>query len=363
LQSPHENSSRRNDPGSLVRGALLLAWTALLVRLVITGEIVRYIHPRFSWFTLVAAAGLTLMALGQLRRARLAPADPGTGRWTLYAVVAAVVTLGYLVEPVTFGADFAAKQGMNITRRSGGQTAAELSGGAGTVEPRATAQPAPGGTGTAVPGTQPGSTGTGPTAPESPAVEPGTTAGVGAQAPGSSSGASETATSGSGAGAAAGKSAAGSGGATAPGTNPSTGAPTDDSPAPPPAKPAGRPALQDGKVIITPQNFVAWMTELYATPAAYAGKRVSLEGFIFYVDGAAPEEFAVTRLVVTCHVAHAYPDGLLAAVPGKPRPKQDEWYKVEGVLELTTFQGNQTLKIRVDKMTPIAAPADPYVYP
>jgi uncharacterized membrane protein YraQ (UPF0718 family) len=73
--------------------------------------------------------------------------------------------------------------------------------------------------------------------------------------------------------------------------------------------------------------------------------------------------FTVTRLVVTCHVAHAYPDGLLAYIPGKPRPAQDTWHRVEGVLEPHTFKGASVLRIRVDKLTPIPKPADPYVYP
>lgn len=116
-------------------------------------------------------------------------------------------------------------------------------------------------------------------------------------------------------------------------------------------------------MVVTPQNFVPWMNELYGKPAQYAGKRVSLDGFVFIPPDVKPEEFAITRLVVTCHVAHAFPDGLLAVFPGKERPPQDSWFRAEGVLELFKYQGADTLRIKLDKLTPIEKPADPYIYP
>jgi len=116
-------------------------------------------------------------------------------------------------------------------------------------------------------------------------------------------------------------------------------------------------------VNVTTKNFVNWMNELYKSPAAYAGKRVVLEGFVFHPPDTQPEEFALTRLVVTCHVAHAFPDGLLTYLPEQERPAQDEWYRAEGVLEFTVHKGMQTLRIRVDRWTPVPQPEDPYIYP
>ncbi|HYG60398.1 MAG TPA: DUF1980 domain-containing protein, partial [Symbiobacteriaceae bacterium] len=57
------------DYNPLVRAILLLGLAAFLVKLIVTGEIRLYIHPRFTWFTATAAVGMSLMALGQLIRA------------------------------------------------------------------------------------------------------------------------------------------------------------------------------------------------------------------------------------------------------------------------------------------------------
>lgn len=290
--------ARIRDLNALMRAVLLLALTGFLAKLVVKGELSQYIHPKFTWFTASAGLGFVLMAVGQLRRwwrgnsGAILPF-----RYRLYTALTVVICGGFLLQPHTFGADLAAKQGLNVTNRSSGRPA-----------PASTpAAPAP-------------------AAPEAPAVV--------AQPPVQAEPAPP-----------------------APPTPPADPAPTP-TPAPPPAD-DGRELLQ-----VTPQNYMQMMLELYDFPEKHAGKRLSVEGFTFHPPDVGATDFAIVRLVVTCHVAHAYPDGLVAYQPDSTdRPEQDLWYRAVGILEPFTYQEKTTLRLRIEQLTPIEKPVDPYVYP
>lgn len=319
---------RQADYNALMRAVLLLAFTALLFRLISTGQITSYIHPRFIWFTASGGIGLLLMAAGQLRRGLIGVRGFSPPMRTgLYLTITVVLCLGFLNQPHTFGSDLAARQGMNMTNRSESGVrpkAAEstaVTGGAAAVPQEAPAATKPSG---AVP--QPGSAapqpGSAVAQPESAAPQPSSAV-----------------------------------------AQPGSAAPQPDGALSQPESAAPRPDRTAQTIEITSQNFVKWMTDIYADPTLYVGSRVTLEGFTFYPPGAAADEFAVTRLVVTCHVAHAYPDGILAYMERLQRPAQDTWHRAEGVLEAYTFNGTPVVRLRLDKLTPTTAPPDPYVYP
>lgn len=300
---------RETDYNALLRAILLVAMTFFLARLLYTGDIKSYIHPKFIWFTATAGIGFVLMAAGQLRRAFKGVAVHPPLRSRLYIALTAVLCVGFLLRPHEFGADLAAKQGLNLTNRSGNRSVQAAA--------PATAPPTP------APGQQPAQPVT-PPAGQPPQSDP-------------------------------------SAGALPPAGQPEAGA-TQTGPAQPPLY--GKAALQlvDNTAHIKADNFARWMMEIYDNHEKYAGKRVVYEGFTYHPPDAGPAEFGVLRLIVTCHVAHASPDGFLAIYPGNTRPAQDTWHRVEGVLEPIMWKGQSTVRLRVEKLTPIPKPDDPYVY-
>ncbi len=302
--------ARVRDLNPLMRTILLLALTGFLLKLLLRGELPQFIHPKFTWFTASAGLGLLLMAIGQFRRfLRGTTGMIHPFRYRLYTALATVICVGFLLQPHTFGADLAAKQGLNVTNRS-------------SATPPAAAVT------TVAPAVSPA----GPTTPEPPVpTQP-------ADVPATS-------------------------GATPPETPTLPPVSTDqgDKPEAEPVEVAPEPPGEP--VTITPQNFIEMMYELYDYPEKYQGRRLTMDGFVFYPPDVQESEFAIVRLVVTCHVAHAYPDGLVTYLPDQGRPAQDGWYQVEGVLEPWTYQGKPTLKLRVEHATPIEQPTEPYVYP
>jgi putative membrane protein len=288
------------DWNHVVRGALLLGLSGFLAKLVLTGQITNYIHPKFTWFTLLAALGFVVMAVGQFILGFQQAGQSGRPlRGRLYSAVMGVICAGIFIRPHVFGADLAAKQGLNFKTNEGRPA---------TVTPsQPSASPA-------VPAPQPQQTSPEPTKP-SPTVTP-----------------------------------------------PVAATPAAPTPSATPVPTKGRLLIQGDRLIVTSENFYITMKEIYDNPEPFVGKRIVMDGFTFYPPGTQGEMFAVTRLVVTCHVAHAAPDGLLAYAPGVQRPAADTWHQVEGILEAYTFEGTPTVRIRIEKITTIPQPTDPYVY-
>lgn len=127
--------------------------------------------------------------------------------------------------------------------------------------------------------------------------------------------------------------------------------------------PVVAPADDTGPIVITNGNFLHWMLILHSEGQRYVGRRVVMEGFAFDPKELGPSQFVLARLVVTCHVAHAAPDGLLVTLADRTRPAQDSWSRVEGTLQPMTYQGKPTMGLRVEKILPIFEPAEPYVFP
>ncbi len=324
---------RGRDWGAAARGLFLLAFATGVFALVFSGDIKLYIHPRFAPYSLMAAVLLVLMALAQFERFRAPGEDLPLLRWGRYAPFLVPLVLGLALPPATFGADLAAKQGVNLTARG-------RHGGPAAATAPAPADPAPAGS---------------DTRPETAPVIP-----PAAGPPASTAGAPSTAASGA--------APAGAIPEVIPPTvaaPPATARPEAAASPPPPAAADGQhraPALVNGQVVLDDKTFAPWLLAIYGNQAAYVGKPVQMTGFVFRPEGLTPEQFVLARLIVTCHVAHAAPDGFLVAWPQAEQLQTDSWYRLEGVFEMGEYQGQDTLQIRVRTLTPVEKPADPYIY-
>lgn len=356
--------AQRRDGGALLRSLLLVAIAAFLVFLIRSGQIQYYIHPRFIWFTWVAAGGICLMAFGQVRRFRLVKGEvhPPVALG-LYGSLALVVLVGVAVPPHRFGADLAQKQGINLTNRT---MALGASGGSSVGSGSVASAGAGPSSGTSVSVAAGAGSGTGTSVSAGPGVGVG-----GGSGGGSDSGAAANSGAGSNSGAAANSGAganAAAGATPSPGANPagsSSGAgPSLAAPATGGPKSKQPLQIEGDRIIVTPRNFMRSMIELYENSDRYVGMKIAYDGFVLYPTENVSADWTLARLIVTCHVAHAYPDGLLIAKEGlTERPNQDSWFRVEGVLEPYTFEGTPTIRVRATSLQSIAAPSDPYIYP
>jgi uncharacterized repeat protein (TIGR03943 family) len=116
------------------------------------------------------------------------------------------------------------------------------------------------------------------------------------------------------------------------------------------------------------RTLIEWVRTLnvYPEPDAYNGQKVNVTGFVVHPDTMPENYFVVTRFVITCCAADAYPVGLpvklssLNTAEGNLKP--DQWVQVEGQMITEELEGQRQLTIASSKITPVDRPQKPYDY-
>jgi uncharacterized repeat protein (TIGR03943 family) len=113
------------------------------------------------------------------------------------------------------------------------------------------------------------------------------------------------------------------------------------------------------------RTIVDWVRTLnvYPEPDAYTGQAVKVSGFVTHIPGWPDNFFMISRFVLTCCAADAYPVGLPVELPaGTPRPKPDTWLEVTGEMTTHTLDNKRQLAIGSATLTEIPEPRTPYEY-
>ncbi|MGF1569136.1 MAG: TIGR03943 family protein [Nodosilinea sp.] len=113
------------------------------------------------------------------------------------------------------------------------------------------------------------------------------------------------------------------------------------------------------------RTIVDWVRTLnvYPEPDAYTGQTVKVSGFVTHIPNWPPNFFMISRFVLTCCAADAYPVGLPVTLPmGTPRPQPDTWLEVSGEMTTETLDNKRQLTIGRPTLTEIPQPRNPYEY-
>ena len=115
------------------------------------------------------------------------------------------------------------------------------------------------------------------------------------------------------------------------------------------------------------RTIIDWirLINVYPEPDAYAGETVAVEGFVIYPEGWPADYVMVSRFVLTCCAADAYPVGLpvkLAADSSRDAYPVDGWLRVSGEMTSETFQERRQVVISPTNIEKIATPDNPYEY-
>jgi uncharacterized repeat protein (TIGR03943 family) len=111
------------------------------------------------------------------------------------------------------------------------------------------------------------------------------------------------------------------------------------------------------------KTLVDWVRTLnnYPEPDAYLGQKVNINGFVFYPKDLPANYLMLSRFVITCCAADAYPVSLPVKFTGtRQNYPQDSWFQVKGKAIVETFTGSRQLVIEATEIKPISAPKNPY---
>ena len=115
------------------------------------------------------------------------------------------------------------------------------------------------------------------------------------------------------------------------------------------------------------RSLIEWIRILnvYPEPDAYNGQKVEVTGFVIYPQTLSEQYFWISRFILTCCAADAYPVGLTVKLPdGRSRNKypQDGWFQVKGTMITDELNGQRKLTILPTEIEPIPKPKNPYSY-
>lgn len=110
----------------------------------------------------------------------------------------------------------------------------------------------------------------------------------------------------------------------------------------------------------------ATLADLCWNAEAYNGRRITVDGMIMRAPEIA-EEFGhdtglLYRFVMTCCVADAMPAAILITGDVPSEWPDDTWVRADGVFAFEEHKGQDTIRLRLDRITRIERPRRPYLY-
>lgn len=113
------------------------------------------------------------------------------------------------------------------------------------------------------------------------------------------------------------------------------------------------------------RTIIDWVRTLnvYPEPDAYKDQAVNVSGFVIHPPDWPDNTFMISRFVLTCCAADAYPVGLPVQVEANQnRPSQDEWLAVVGTMTTGELAGKRQVVIIPTQLEVIPEPANPYEF-
>ena len=113
------------------------------------------------------------------------------------------------------------------------------------------------------------------------------------------------------------------------------------------------------------KTLVDWVRTLavYPEPDAYAGQKAKVQGFVVYPKELPQDYLLLSRFVITCCAADAYPVSLPVKLSqSRDTYKPDTWLEIEGQMMTADLAGKRQLAIAAKTLKPIPEPKNPYDY-
>jgi uncharacterized repeat protein (TIGR03943 family) len=113
------------------------------------------------------------------------------------------------------------------------------------------------------------------------------------------------------------------------------------------------------------RTLIEWVRTLnvYPEPDAYTNQAVKVKGFAVHPADLPPQYLMISRFIITCCAADAYPVGLPVKLKeNRTSYPADSWFEVEGKMITETFNGRRQLTIEASSLKKIPKPDNPYYY-
>jgi putative membrane protein len=109
--------------------------------------------------------------------------------------------------------------------------------------------------------------------------------------------------------------------------------------------------------------FSSFYGEINVAPQDYIGRKIKMSGFVFKEEGFNSDQLVLSRFMITHCLADASVLGFLTQFDEANLLEEDTWLEMEGVLDVTTYDGYEMPIIKVTSWKVIDEPEEPYIFP
>lgn len=122
--------------------------------------------------------------------------------------------------------------------------------------------------------------------------------------------------------------------------------------------------LQNAEIIEMDEDiFISYYSSINDNPSSFEGRTIKMKGFVFKEGDFTENQFVLSRFFITHCVADASVIGFLAELDGADQLQQDSWLEIEGGLAVANYHGMEIPKINVTNWKIIEEPEEPYIFP
>jgi putative membrane protein len=122
--------------------------------------------------------------------------------------------------------------------------------------------------------------------------------------------------------------------------------------------------LQKSSIIeMNDDVFSSYYDEINMDFDRYRGRDIKLKGFVYKEEGLEKDQLVIARFMITHCVADASIIGFISELPEATSLEMNTWIDVEGVLDTTTYNGTELPIIKITNWKKIKEPKEPYLYP
>jgi putative membrane protein len=116
-------------------------------------------------------------------------------------------------------------------------------------------------------------------------------------------------------------------------------------------------------IVMNDAMFSTYYDEIKVDIQKFKGKQIALKGFVYKENGFNKNQLVISRFLITHCVADASIIGFLSEFPEASTVKEDTWIEANGVLDIATYNGTELPIIKITDWIQISEPKEPYLYP
>ncbi|NYE06990.1 putative membrane protein [Bacillus niacini] len=121
--------------------------------------------------------------------------------------------------------------------------------------------------------------------------------------------------------------------------------------------------LQSSTIKMNDDIFSTYYDEIQTDIEKFKGREIELKGFVYKEEGLEQDQLVLSRFLITHCVADASIIGFISELPEASSLKENTWIEVKGVLDTTNFNGTELPIIKITTWKKINEPKEPYLYP